>query len=327
MLYEEHSYMRKTSASWRRTHRRSKRKLDRKSPPLVETVPQLSILPGLAKQTHKDLVSSRRLKEFYVELLPSIKGLIFRLGVKSPDRAQDMKQSAMIAIWDVLSREGNNPTMAAVFGTIKKFMIHTIRLDPHGTDLNSHNTQRKYKRAIKDYRRIHGREPTALQLAEHMNISILYVDEYLMKRAATRRPLDYYESPMRNLRPTGAWWYARKERYENKLIYWIDRHWVMATVDRLDDSMKQGITALMSEESTAQWARRQGLKPNYTYSVGTKGLWYCRLLAELKFKLNDPKDPRQYLQERGYKLEEITTKLATKFPAVDYYDERLKGGR
>ena len=278
-------------------------------------------LVGKTNQT----ITTKQVEDTFKKFRPHIDKLLNRVSNKELDQRSELKQLALIAIWAVLSETDGNASPQLIYHELKKTIYQGKYDDESANTLKPcYKTWRKYNDAVKQYVAKYNAEPTADELANFMNVSITQVHNYYQKLGSSYRTLDQCEKVSEAHKIAGSWWYERKEEYENGLIYFVDKHWVLAVKERLNPLYINGLNAIMSENTITEWATRQGSNHSRLKPHINKGLWWCRVLADLRYKLNDPRDPMQYLQDKGFKVSMISKQLANRYPTVEekiYNDE------
>ena len=268
------------------------------------------VFSGLVKGTVKDLVSSHQLKQIYQKFLPSIKWLLFKAS-DDIDRHGELKQLAMIAIWSALCNheKGTEIPPGHMYTSIKRAIRQACMEDTDNYNIRpSRTSYRKYQKGIKSYREKYGREPTNHELADHMGIDILYVQRFFFRQSYKAVTVEKSESAtssfgFRNYRK-GAWYWDRKNDYENRLIYWIDRHWVLGVLSHLGEASTTAMKIKALGISVAKWQKKHGFSNTYCYLQQYKTVEWARLLEQYKYRPSDG-DPKKFLQSKGYRVSKI----------------------
>ena len=282
---------------------------------MASTFEPIASLPQVTRTPLDQQLFDQSLKR----MMPTIHRLINRISDNHADQRAELEQYALLGLWGIISQYGDKASPGLMFQAVKRAIGCAYNLDRHQYQFApSRPTCRKYNNAIKDYQHRYGHRPTARQLADHMKTRINYVREYLLARANKFRPVEDYESASiiaYGHRRKGAWWYHRLEDYQNALIAQIDRRWIDRVSRQLTKSAQTGLQAIMSDEAIRDWSKRVGVSEYATHYQATQGLWWCRLLAEYRFRHNDPRDPRTYLTEQGYDVRQICRKKSR--PTID----------
>ena len=265
---------------------------------------------SLVKKTTKDLVSSHQLKQLYQKFLPSIK-LLIRKASNDVDRRAELKQLALIAIWSALCHHDKGAEIPSgyLYGCIKEAIRRGCMEDTGNYSLKpGRGAYRKYRKGINSYREKYGREPTNHELAAHMGASLIYVQQFFFRQSYEAVTVEKSESAtssfrFRNYRK-GAWYWDRKNDYENRLIYWIDRHWVLGVLSRLGETSATVMKIKALGANVKKWQKKNGFSNAYCYLQQYKTVEWARLLEQYNYRPSDG-DPRQFLESKGYQTSKI----------------------
>lgn len=262
------------------------------------------LLTYLTKRITDSGVTSQQLNKLYRQYQPLIKKLISYFG--GNNNRSDLQQYALITLWSVICQHGVDVHSSIVIRSLKNNLtqayVEDLRLSFKGLDFKTH---RKYRQARKDYIAKYGEKPTAQGLADFMGIAVHWVRHVLIKSSVKFKLIEDHERNTRFRYKYSADLYARKNEYEDRLIYWIDRHWLDGVIKRLDPISASGLNCIMSDDSVEEWAQRNDINKTTVAGRKIKGLWWARALADARFKVSDPRDPRQYLLEQGYDVASI----------------------
>ena len=262
---------------------------------------------NLVKGTVKDLVSSHKLKKIYLHFLPSINRLISKMG-NHVDCHSELKQLALVGIWSALCKHHNDKDMTPgyIYNYIKSAITQGYIEDATNYSMkSSRTTYRKYCNAIKSYRDKYNHEPTNKELADYMGIKLVYVQKHFFQQSYSPVSIEDAESVLSvHLNRRGAWYWQRKNDYENSLIYWIDRRWANGVLSQLGPQSTAVMTVKALGINITKWQKKNGLSNAYFYPQYYKTLEYVRLLEKYKYRPTDG-CPRQYLISKGYQVGKI----------------------
>ena len=277
-------------------------------------------LSSLAKLTIKDFVSSKQLKEIYLEYLPTIERLVWALARDYVDRRSELKQYALIGIWAALCQHKDKCSPGIIYNSIKTSIKHAAFEDiDNYTPTVSRPSYRKYTKARKQYIELHGHEPSNQQLADHMGISIVFVHEHFLARSYSHQPYEFHEQSSAhcdksfiNLKIETSSFYGRKQEYEDRLIYWIDRRWLKGMMARLDEQTLEALDVYTSDVPNETWSKAHNKYPTYVLMHANKGLMILRVAENHGYRWNDDESPRQFLKRQGYNMKTIWKMVTTR---------------
>ena len=259
-------------------------------------------LTQLTKRITDNGVTSQQINKLYHQYRPTISKLLSRLRDNDADRQSDLQQYALITLWSVIYQHGVDVHPSIVINALKcnltNAYLEDMRLYHKSTNVQTH---RKYRDAIKDYIAKHGEKPTSERLADFMGIRVGFVRHVLLKSAVKFKSIEDHErGNTRSNHKYGAVLYARKNDYEDRLIYWIDKHWIDGVIKRLDPISASGLNCIMSEGTDKEWGQQNGINHTTVINRKKKGLSWAKALADTGFKVDEPRGPRQYLLDHGF---------------------------
>ena len=274
-------------------------------------------LSSLVKDTVKDLVKSKQLKQIYQKFLPAIDWLIYKSS-NDVDRHGELKQLALIAIWSALCKHDGKTEIPSshIYVNIKQAIRNGCLEDTENYGLKPpRTTYRKYQKGIKSYRKKYGCEPTNHQLAKHMGIGIYNVQQFFFRQTYESVTIEKSESVTFPLSirscQQGAWYWQRKNDYEDRLIYWIDRHWAKGVLLRLGKMSATAMKVKALGINAKEWSKKNGRSPVSCYQQQRKTIEWARLLEQYNYRPSDG-DPKQFLQSKGYRVSKIWKKVLGK---------------
>ena len=262
----------------------------------------------LVKGTVRNLVSSRKLKQIYRKFLPSINLLVLKAS-NDVDRRAELRQLALIAIWSALCNHDQDTELPSgrLYMLIKQAIRHGYLEDAGNySPKPSRTAYRKYNRAIKSYRKKYGCEPTNHQLADFMGVEPLYVQQFFIQQNYEGVTMDETE----HSKSAGGYW-QHKNDYEDRLIYWLDRHWVKGVLSQLGETSATVMKIKALGISARRWQRKHGFGNAYCCLQQKKTIEYARLLEQYNYRPSDG-DPRQFLESKGYQTSKIWGKVLGK---------------
>lgn len=250
--------------------------------------------------------------------LPYIKTLVNRCYDRTGLR-EDLKQIGLISLWDLVIRNPDLPEKNLIkLGNvaIREKIFTALYQENLIIEGKGHlNVNRRFQRAQKRFNRKFNRYPTAKELSKITKISLPNVIHWLIKDSHIHEGVLNWDSPYDRawiLKNRNYFW-ERKTDLENRLIYWIDRRWVKKAVMRLDKKHRQAVKAHISDRAMTVWAKRLNVKYETFCFRRNQAFQLLRNMADLKYDLNAPVSPKEFLRRKGYK----SLYRGKKMPTVD----------
>ena len=239
-------------------------------------------------------------KVWHDRYLPMVTRLARKLD---SNNQQDLIQYGRLAIYQAVANYGEKCHHGLIFAAINRAMRKASFIEEQQTRmLPDYDTIKKYRKGIKRYKAKHHEDPTAEQLAKFMNIRVTLVRDYYLR--TNYQSVTETEIIDRDYRADSSHWYERQQAYEDNLIYFIDRRWLKQLLPRLPLQYRRACLGFMSNLSVDQWSTRHNISSWSGYDHQNKLLTVCRELAELRFDLNSPVDPLEYLKRKRRKPSE-----------------------
>lgn len=275
---------------------------------LIEKTSDYSIrmfrnIPKLIKNNSQEIVN-----KFY-KIQKQWQPFIDRTVRKHTDRVgvqEDLKQAALISIWELLlspnlKDEANNLN-GLIHCRIKRTIAYFHQLDTYAFGFRGDpRTTKKYRLAQKRYIRKYKAEPTAKQLADFMGYNITYIREWMLKDSHRFISIEKHERPnnnyhtKQNKRQLAL---QMKMNLEDRLVYWIDRRWMQLALLSLSPPQRQAVAWIMTDETRQAWSRRNNIPGNTIKGRERKALDLLRELAGIR--QSQPRCPREELRIKGY---------------------------
>ena len=219
---------------------------------------------------------------------------------------EDLKQAALISIWELLLSLNLKDETKSLNGLIHHQIRRTIayfhQLDTFALQFRGDpRTTRKYRLAEKKYIRKHKVKPTAKQLADFMGYNITYIREWMLKDSHKFISMKQHESPngsyhtVQNKRQLAL---QMKINLEDRFAYWIDRRWIQRALLSLSPPQRQAVAWIMTDETRKAWSTRNKIPHTTIRDREHKALDLLRELSGIR--QSQPVDPREQLRLKGY---------------------------